>query len=126
VSPESIDYIGTAGLILSEAETFLEEGHNAVAAREAYLAVLSAARAIIFEKTGDAPKTHSGTRAMLAKLIHEGLPLDGKLLKFLADGFEQKIDADYGPRTPLGDPEAKAALEAARDFVAAARRILSR
>ena len=126
MSPESIDYIGTAERILAEAEVFIEEGHNEVAAREAYLAALSAARAIIFEKTGDAPKTHSGTRAMLAKLIHGGLALDGKLLKFLADGFEQKVDADYGPRTPLGDSEAERILETAQAFVAAARRLLGK
>ena len=126
MSPESIDYIGTAELILSEAQELLEEGHNAVAAREAYLASLSAARAIIFEKTGDAPKTHSGTRAMLAKLIHDGLALDTKLLKFLADGFEMKNDSDYGSRTPLPDDEAERALETAQDFLAAAKRILGR
>ena len=126
MSPESTDYIGTAGRILTEAETFLEEDHNEVAAREAYLAALAAARAIIFERTGEAPKTHSGTRTMLAKLVHEGLEFDGGFIKFLADGFEQKNDADYGPRTPLGDSDAERILETAQAFVAAARAMLEK
>ena len=126
MSPESLDYLGTAERILREAEVFFEEGHNEVAAREAYLAAFSAARAVVFEKTGEAPKTHSGTRTALAKLMHEGLSLDQKFLNFLAQGFEQKVDTDYGARTPIEDSEAEAALEIAHDLLATARRILNR
>lgn len=126
MSPESVDYLGTAERILSQAEDLLADGYTEVAAREAYMASLNAARAIAFEKTGDAPKTHSGTRKVLSKLVHEGLPFDAGLVRFLATGFDQKTDADYGPRTPLDHEAAQRSVETARRFVAAARQILGR
>jgi|SRR6185312_16816495 len=121
MSPESVNYLETAKLQLREAEEVLADGHYRVAARLAYDVALSAARAIIFEKTHEAPKTHSGVRNQLAKLKHEGLPLEDGLLKFLADGFETKIDFDYGPFSPVSRPEAEDAMARARAFPAAAR-----
>jgi uncharacterized protein (UPF0332 family) len=94
-----------------------------IAARLAYDVALSSARVIIFEKTRQAPKTHSGVRTQLAKLEHEGLPLEDGLRKFLADGFEAKIDFDYGPFSPVSKEEAEIAMAGARDFLAAARKI---
>jgi uncharacterized protein (UPF0332 family) len=126
VSPESVDYLGTAERILREAQVLLRESHNELASREAYLAALNAARAVIFELTGDAPKTHSGTRALLSKLVHEGLPLDSECMRFLATGFDQKTDVDYGPRTPLSDEAAQSSLETAERFLLAARQVLRR
>ncbi len=104
----------------------LADGYTEVAAREAYMAGLNAARAIIFELTGEAPKTHSGARKQLSRLVHEGLSLDPECLRFLATGFDQKTDADYGPRTPLSHDVAEAAVANARRFLAAARRVLDR
>ena len=126
MSPESVDYLGTAARILQEAEVLLEEGHNEVASREAYLAALNTARAIVFELTGDAPKTYSGARTLISKLVHEGLALDAEYVRFLGTGVDQKTDADYGPRTPLSDEAAQASLATAKRFLAAAKLVLKR
>jgi uncharacterized protein (UPF0332 family) len=123
MSPEAVDYFETAKLQLQEAEEVLAAGLYRVAARLAYDVALSSARAIIFEKTQQAPKTHSGVRNQLAKLEHEGLPLEDGLLKFLADGFEIKVDFDYGPFTPSSKEKAEHALARARAFLAAARAV---
>ncbi|HEY3777059.1 MAG TPA: HEPN domain-containing protein [Rhizomicrobium sp.] len=95
------------------------------AARESYLAALSAARAIIFEKTGNAPKTHSGARSELARLRYEGLEVGETFLSYLATGFEMKSDLDYGPVTPVQRQEAEQAFATAHSCVAAAKAILS-
>lgn len=59
------------------------------AARNAYLAALNAARAVIFDRTSMAPKAHSGTRSKFHDLIREGLLFETRLAKFLSDGFDQ-------------------------------------
>ena len=123
MSPEAVNYFETAKLQLQEAEDVLAGGHYRVAARLAYGVALTSARAIIFEKTHEAPKTHSGVRNQLAKLVHEGLPLEGGLLKFLADGFETKVDFDYGPFRPSTKAKAEEAMARARAFLAAARKV---
>jgi len=123
LSPESVDYFGSAERILADAEIILQAGRNEVAAREAYSVMLQATRAIIFEKTGQAPKTHSGARSELSRLIREGLTFDGHLAGLLATGFDTKADVDYGPRTAISQEVAERAVEDARTFLAAARKV---
>ena len=85
------------------------------------MAALNAARAIIFEKTGKATKTHSGVRAQLHTLIHAGLRFDADLANFLTKGFDVKQRADYGPVLSIGKAEAEEFIKRAEAFLAAAR-----
>lgn len=124
MSPESTDYMNVAEWSFEQALIILRAGALEVAAREAYSAALNAARAIIYEKTGKAPKTHSGTHSQLRKLIHEGLAFDSALADFLTDAFEVKLGVDYGPVERMSEAEAKAYVEKARVFLAAAREVL--
>ena len=94
------------------------------AGREAYLTAFAAARAVIIEKSGKAPKTHSGTRTIFAALIREGLAFDTQLAKFLSDGFEIKSAADYADGAPVGRADAEDAIQTARKFIEAAQRAL--
>ncbi len=123
MSPEAVNFFETAKLQLQEAEDVLADGHYRIAARVAYDVALSSARAIIFEKTTQAPRAHLGTRTHLAKLVHEGLPLDSGLLKFLADGYEIKSNFDYGPFNPVSKSDAEDAVAKARAFLTAARAV---
>lgn len=123
MSPEAVNYFETAKLQLQEAEDALTSGLCRIAARLAYDVALSSARAVIFEKKQQAPKTHSGVRNQLAKLEHEGLASEDGLLKFLADGFEAKVDFDYGPFSPVSKENAEIAMARARAFLVAARRV---
>jgi uncharacterized protein (UPF0332 family) len=124
VSPESSDYMGTALWALEEARSLLEDDHYEIACREAYTAALNAARAILFEKTGKAHKTHSGTRAELHKLILEGLPFPKELADFLSEGFDIKQRIDYGPIARKSREEAAQFVDLAAAFVEAARVVL--
>jgi uncharacterized protein (UPF0332 family) len=94
------------------------------AARDSYTAVLNAARAVIFDKTATAPKTHSGTRSKFFELVHEGMPFDAELAQFLREGFETKQGVDYGPEVAVVSREqAKDYLKRAAEFVAAAKAV---
>jgi uncharacterized protein (UPF0332 family)/predicted nucleotidyltransferase len=90
-----------------------------VAARESYMAVYHAAQALIFARTGAAPKTHSGVNARFNDVARHlpGLPRD--LVDFVNGAYKFKERADYHTGEPIGRSEAEAALGAARRTVAA-------
>ena len=48
------------------------------------------------------------------------------MVEFLADGFEQKADADYGPRTALSFEDSERFVKTAKMYVLAARQVLGR
>lgn len=66
MSPETVNYLEVAQIQLLQAQRALNADLYEFAARKSYLAALSAARAIVFEKSGKATKTHSGPRSELA------------------------------------------------------------
>ena len=121
MSPEAVDYLTIAQEHLQMAEDAFAANLYRHCVRDTYLVGLSAARAIVFDKTASASKTHSGTRNQLSKLVHDGLKLDEEYLRFLAVGFEMKADLDYGPVTPVDKDTAETALNMARRFLAAAK-----
>lgn len=109
---------------LAAAEKILAIEIYEAAGREAYLAALAAARAIIVNTGKKSPKTHDGSRTVFAALIREGLAFDNALAKFLADGFEIKSAADYADGAPVGKQDAEDAIATAQMFLEAARRVL--
>lgn len=123
--PESDDLLANSERALFVADLNLSHGAPEVAAREAYMAALNAARAVIFEKTGKSSKTHAGTKATFNKLVHEGLAFPIHLLDLLKDGYVLKTDADYGSRKLADANAARSALETARAFVARCREIVA-
>ncbi len=124
MSPECTDYFGIAETILERAErAFLAEIYES-AARDAYLSALNAARAVVFEKTEIAVKTHAGARAKLFELIHDGLAFDETVAKFLSEGFDVKQSLDYGPEIVLVDrTRAEIFIARAKAFIAEARKV---
>ena len=124
MSPECTDYFGIADIILERANrAFLAEIYES-AARDAYIAVLNAARAVIFEKCEIAVKTHAGARTKLFELIHTGLPFDYGLACFINDGFDTKQGVDYGDGPWFVDrATAESYLARAEAFIAEARRV---
>jgi|WetSurMetagenome_2_1015567.scaffolds.fasta_scaffold1380669_1 uncharacterized protein (UPF0332 family) len=124
MSPECIDYFGIADKILDRAErAFLAEIYE-TAARDAYIAVLNAARAVIFEKCEIAVKTHAGARTKLFELIHAGLPFDYDVASFISEGFDTKQGVDYGDGPWFVErATAESYLARAKAFIAEARRV---
>jgi uncharacterized protein (UPF0332 family) len=122
--PESLDALVQAHSALDVAEKNLAIGLPRIAAREAYMAVFHAARALIFERTQKRPKTHHGVKTSFRQIIQDGLAFPKELVGFLDTGFNFKADADYGMGQLAGQDGAEEALETARAFVAAAKAIV--
>jgi uncharacterized protein (UPF0332 family) len=122
MSPEAVNYMGIAQALFERGErNFLVEIYED-AAKNAYAAVLNAARAVVFDKLGVAPKTHSGTRTKFFELVHGGLDFDRNVANLLLDGFETKQGIDYGPEiTFVSRVQAEDYLRRAERFLAAAR-----
>ncbi len=124
MSPEAVNYMSIAEAAVQRAQrAWLAELYENTA-RDAYSAALNAARGVVFEKSGIAPKTHSGTRAKFFELIHHGMAFDPELAQFLREGFEVKQGIDYGPElTFVTRTQAEEYLIRAKAFLAAARAI---
>jgi uncharacterized protein (UPF0332 family) len=123
MSPEAVDYMATAEASLDRARRALLAEIYEDAARDAYASALNAARAIIFDKTGLAVKSHSGTRAMLHELVWKGLAFDRNLVDFLAKAFEVRQRVEYGPPTFVQRAEAEEYIKHATAFLAAAKTV---
>ena len=110
---------------LAKARKLLELEMFDIAGRQAYIASLTAARALIYERTGRASKTHKGVKTVMHQLVREGLPINRSLLVSLEYGFELKTTADYGESERISITEAEKALELAGHFVAGIERLIS-
>ncbi len=69
MKPETEDALARAHAHLAEAGKILDIEIPSVAARQAYLAALSAARGLVFEFLGKGPKSHKGLKALIHKLV---------------------------------------------------------
>jgi uncharacterized protein (UPF0332 family) len=122
--PESEDYLAQAEAAPIEAHAALKAHLARTAMREAYTMALNAARAILFEKTGLAARTHGGTRTSFEKLIRDGLAFDAGLLEVLRGGFDAKQRIDYGPPKLILIEDAIRYIALADAFIEAARKIV--
>ena len=128
MSPEAAHYLRGAHALLSGAERVLERaGIAPIAAREAYLAALGAARAIIWERTGKVAKSHSGTHSEIARLAHMDKRIDAGFARFLAQGLRLKLAADYdvGERDDITAETAARCIADARRLIADAESLLA-
>jgi len=98
-----------------------------VAAREAYLAALHGAQALIAERTGRTVKRHHGVHTEFAGLTREEPRLDPELRQFLPRSYNLKTVADYevGDQDDISEQQALAAIETATRFVTCIEGILS-
>jgi uncharacterized protein (UPF0332 family) len=90
------------------------------AGREAYLAGLHAAQALIVELTGEVMKRHRGVQRELARLTKDKPDFDQELRAFLGGTYNLKAIADYeiGPDAKVSPEMASNAIETARRFLA--------
>lgn len=97
------------------------------AGREAYLAGLHAAQALIVEKTGKFAKTHKGVQRELSRLTKDVPDFGPELHAFLGRAYNLKAIADYeiGPGTRVTHERATVTIAEARGFVAAITEIIT-
>jgi uncharacterized protein (UPF0332 family) len=125
MKPESGNYLQKAKQKLDRAERAMQAQLPDLAAREAYLAALAAARAIIFEVADVVTKTHTGASARFRELVARRELVGTELLTVLDDGRRMKSIVDY----EFGQlPSTEIALEylaRTREFVAAIESLLT-
>jgi uncharacterized protein (UPF0332 family) len=123
--PESEDFLQIAHMHFRDAADAQRDGRVRLAARAAYSASLNAARAVLFEVTQSAPKTHSGTISKFHELIFKGAlgQVDLSLATGLSDDFDVKQDIDYWKGETVG-PDAGVQVEHARKLIELAESVI--
>lgn len=119
MKPEAAAYLDKAREALAKAEGMLGRWPDE-AGREAYLAGLHAAQALIFERTGEIMKRHRGVQRELGRLTKDDARVDIELRAFLGRTYQFKAIADYltGPASQVSPQLATEAITTARRFVA--------
>jgi uncharacterized protein (UPF0332 family) len=93
VTPEAQEHLDKARQCLAHAKTILAAGIGEDAGRNAYLAGLHAAKAVIFERTRKVAKTHRGVRTLFSELAKADATLS-QFTAFLAEAYVLKSVAD--------------------------------
>lgn len=119
MKPEAAAFLDKARECLAKADGMLDRWPDE-AGREAYLAGLHAAQALIVELTGEVMKRHRGVQRELARLTKDKPDFDQELRAFLGGTYNLKAIADYeiGPDAKVSPEMASNAIETARRFLA--------
>lgn len=108
MKPATAEALDFAKKHLERARVTSGLGVPSVSGREAYLAALAAARGLAFELRGKGPKTHKGVRVLLHDIVKDGAAIDRSLLAIFDQGFDLKVEADYGDPGAVTEEEARA------------------
>ncbi len=125
MTPIAADLMAKAKTSLEFADTILKAGIAMVAAREAYMAAFHAAQALLHDRDGKVPKTHSGVRAQFARIALADASLGEQFGRFLARAYEYKDISDYRTDRPVTQVEAADVIERANAFVDAVAKVLT-
>ncbi len=120
MTPEAAAFLDKARECLAKADGMLDRWPDE-AGREAYLAGLHSAQALIVENTGKVVKTHRGVQRELARLTKDTPGFDVELRTFLGRTYNLKAIADYET-----GPGAKVSPDSATDAIATAKRFVAR
>lgn len=121
MKPETKLLLDGADHALATAKKLQDAGFPKHAAREAYQAVLRAARAFIFEERDAAPKTHNGTVTLFSDLAVRPGRMDAELGAALSRGLAVRVDVDYEPIPKTTDQQAAEYVDSAEMFVSAVK-----
>ena len=111
MTPEAKAHLDRAGVFLIRArvdvaaavqEPLMAED----AARNAYYAALHAAKALIFERSGQTQKSHGGVHKLFLQLVKDEARIGQDLRTFLTRAYDFKRIADYDVDRESGQPAA--------------------
>jgi uncharacterized protein (UPF0332 family)/predicted nucleotidyltransferase len=123
MKPETKNLLAKAETRLERAKKILNAEVEDSAARDAYIAALYAARALIFDERNVAPTTHEGSKALFHDIAVRTGRLPGDLHSVLEDGYAIKFIVDYStdnvaPKNPA------AFVGRAERFVSAVKKLI--
>ena len=115
MKPETERSLEKAGQCLATGRAELAINLSSEAGRNAYLAAFHAARAFIFERTGNFIRRHEGVQREFTRLTNAEPGIDKSFPVFLSQAYNLKAVADYetGPGSIVPPERAAAALETA-------------
>lgn len=118
MTPGSRELLAKARDCLARARIILAAGVGEDAGRDAYLAGLHVAQAIIRARTGKAAKTHRGVHRLLSQIARRE-PQLSELALFLSQAYNLKAVADYelGPGASVPLDRASEAIDRAARFI---------
>ena len=118
MKPESAAFLKKSREFLAKAQAMLVGLFPDEAGRAAYLAGLHAARAFIFETTGEITKRHKRAWTEFARLTKDDPRFDRELRAFLGRTYNLKKLADYetGPGVEVSAERAAHAVDAGKRF----------
>ncbi|MGO8952883.1 MAG: HEPN domain-containing protein [Rhodomicrobium sp.] len=132
MKPEAKAHLDRAGVFLIKgcidvAASAHEPLKAEYAARNAYYAACHAAKALIFERTGETHKSHGGVHKLFAQLARTEPAIDQALRTFLIKAYDFKRIADYdvGLTSSITPMRAANAVAEAERFAAAIATVLS-
>lgn len=108
---------------VAAAERLLGDGDTDFAVSRSYYAMFYAAQAVLLRRDIRRSK-HSGVIAAFNEQFVQQGKLPRQLFLSLRDAFEDRAEGDYG-LTPITDEQARSAIAAAHEFVAAVSRYLA-
>ena len=126
MKPESAAFMEKSREFLVKAEGMRDNDWPDEAGRASYLAGLHAARALIFETSGEITKSHKRVQSEFGRLTRDDPRFDQELRAFLGRAYNLKVIADYetGPRSRVSGQSAGAAVRTAHRFVECAANVL--
>ena len=124
MKPESTKLLDSAEQSIALAQSLRAAGFARPSAREAYQAVLRAARAFIFEERNSAPKTHRGTVKMFSDLAIKPGRISEDIGAALSHGLGMRMDIDYEPVPVTTDEQASDYVDRAQKFIATVRTLI--
>jgi uncharacterized protein (UPF0332 family) len=108
MKPETAAFFAKARDFLDRAPALPAQEFTDEAGPAAYLAGFHAAQALLFEKLGRTPKTHSGLQSEFARLVKNEPTIDQEARAFLGRTYNLKAIADYetGPGSKVTPTQA--------------------
>lgn len=89
------------------------------------MATFHAAQALVVERTGRSPKTHSGVRQAFGQIVVTER-LDEQLGRFLSRAYDYKTIADYDMTRRIFPEDVMPIVEKAEQFVRAVQLVLEK
>lgn len=120
MNDETRKLLEKAARAIAAAEGLLQISQPDFAAGRAYYAMFYAAEALLAEHGLQFSK-HAGVHGAFGEHFAKPGVLDAKYHRWLLDAFDQRIAGDYGVETSISADDARATIERAREFVAAAQ-----
>ena len=123
LNPDTRNLLEKGRRAIQAAATLLQHGDADFAAARAYYAMFYTAEALLGEK-GFRSRKQGGVHALFGEHFTKTGVMKAKFHRFLLDGFDRRLQADYGFEAVISQEEVTRMIEEAREFLQEAEKSL--